>query len=82
MACVFCKSGDENVSICSNCLQKLLLVDVKEVQRLYKIALEKYPEKARALLDFAGSSILEKRMIRQRKFEHPQMIRRAKCRAV
>jgi hypothetical protein len=80
MACIFCKSGDEDLLICSVCIQKLLFTDVEEIQRIYEIALEKCPEKANALLDFVGP--LLQRQVNQRKLERPQMIRRAKCRAV
>ena len=58
MSCVFCHSEEtEDVSICSNCVQKLLAMDIEELKRAYKLALTKWPAKAEALLKFYGPII-------------------------
>ena len=82
MVCLFCgkSEGTEDTFICSNCMQALLLTSLEELQRVYKIALQKSPHKAEALLNFVGFTITGETMQRKRKVNKKMERSMTRCR--
>jgi len=74
MSCVFCKKddGSEDMYVCANCVQILSFASEEELQRVYKLALAKWPDKAVALFNLVGPKITGVSFIRKRKFIKPQ----------